>query len=232
MHGVGTGTGTHTHHQLPTVHHQRGAECRDDALAQRADIFDAAGVFPDHGELIPAEPRRKPALTHHSFEAFAHGHQHAVAERVPHPIVDVLEVVDVQKHDAHQVFTRARALDGRVEQRKEVTPVRQSGQRITLRQFLQAAGAFLDLLFQIGLVVSAYRPRCREFRGHGVEGRGQRVKLGDAVTGHVHRVLPGRDLGGGVDQPAHRRHDGQDDADTDDDHDHRRGPARPDDGAP
>ena len=74
-----------------------------DPLGQRArvdlGVIEALG---QHHELIPTETGDGVRRPHQLLEAVGHGHQEAVARRMPEPVVDGLEVVqvEVEEHGA------------------------------------------------------------------------------------------------------------------------------------
>jgi hypothetical protein len=85
-------------------------------------------------KLLPSVPPRRVALADPLAEDRCHATQHLVAERVPVGVVDPLEVVDVQHHDAARVPT----VDPREIHRQpfeERPSVRQPGQSVRGRLF-------------------------------------------------------------------------------------------------
>src|SRR5206468_1759505 len=107
-------------------------------LAERPDLLDITGAFPDHGEFIATQSRGESACCRKPLQPLAHRDEDAIAKGMPHAIVDELEIVDVHEHDADQMTVRAGPVDRHVEQLEEMAAVRQSGQRVTLCQLLEA----------------------------------------------------------------------------------------------
>ena len=56
----------------------------------------------EHGELVPADACQRVTVGHAPQQPLPHGLQQLVAGRVPEPVVDLLEVVEVQE-DQHEL---------------------------------------------------------------------------------------------------------------------------------
>ena len=74
-------------------------------------------------------------------------------------VIDVLEVIDVQKEDSQPALLGARPLDRGVEQYKELAAIRQMGQRILLRELAQLLHAHGGAGFEFLLIAGAHLAR-------------------------------------------------------------------------
>ena len=129
-------------------------------------------------ELVPAQPRDRVRRAHAAQEPLGHQLQHLVARGVPEPVVDGLEVVEVDEQHRHvRIAAAERVLGPVVEERA----VRQPGQ-------LVVEGAVAELLLEAlaGVVVA-----------HG-QHQAADTRVVDQVGGH-HGHVPVRALG--VDHP-------------------------------
>jgi hypothetical protein len=105
-------------------------------------------VFEHDGEFVAAEARDRVAVAHMRAQARAGRLEHAVAGRVAHRIVDVLEAVEVEEQNRDAAAVAARAHDGVAQALAEQRAVGQSGQRVVVRevaQFLLGALAVGDV---------------------------------------------------------------------------------------
>ena len=82
------------------------------------------------GELVAAEPERLAALA----EAGRHLREDAVADRVAVPVVDLLEVVDVEQAERERDASLLRLVEVVLEALVEVAVVAEPGQRVGERQ--------------------------------------------------------------------------------------------------
>ena len=103
-----------------------------------------AGVLEEHGELVAVEARDRVAGANGSQDPHPDFDQEAVAFGVAHPVVDQLEVVDVEIEDADLGARLASHLQGVLEAVNETSPVRQSRQRVMLGQVMRAVGRLLQ----------------------------------------------------------------------------------------
>jgi hypothetical protein len=109
----------------------------DDAGAQRADVAVFHDVGQDQGEFVPTQPRDQVAWPGTCLQALGGQHQQLVTDAMPQHVVDFLEVVQVDEHDARAARLCGGCADGQVERLGQVAPVRQVGQGVILRQIGQ-----------------------------------------------------------------------------------------------
>ena len=119
--------------QLAFLDEEGGLEDREDLPRHHAD----AGRIPHSGqkekELVSSQPRHGVLSAKSTPEAPADLHQQLVPGRVPQRVVDMLEVVQVQKHDRDLLAPPPGPLDGQLEAVVEERPVGKAGQRVVMR---------------------------------------------------------------------------------------------------
>ena len=102
--------------------------------ASIADSATPAGRGQEHGELVAAEAGHGVRVAHDLLEPARDLDEQLVAAGVPEGVVDLLEAVDVEQHQADRV-AGARARGGRAfEALVEQPSVRQPGQRVEQRE--------------------------------------------------------------------------------------------------
>ena len=84
-----------------------------------------------HRELIAAQPRRHVGgIAQLGVQDIAEGAQHLIAHLMAVFIVDLLEIVQIQKNEAVGFLANAAALGGLLAAAAEGAPVRQAGERV------------------------------------------------------------------------------------------------------
>ena len=127
----------------------------------RLALVDAA--FQQQHEFVVAGARHGAGGAGQRQDAFAGLAQQAVAGRVAQAVVDVLEVVEVERHHPYRPALRARERDRARDAVGQQHPVRQAGQ-----------GVVVGAVFEFGFVLA---------------GRGDVVFADDEMVGHALRVL-------------------------------------------
>ncbi len=169
-------------------------------------VRDAQGVFlgrPRHqdGELVTAQPRHGVGVAHHVGQPLGHLHQHAVAGAVAEPVIDGLELVQIQQQHAGWPFAAFGSDDRLADPVGQQGPVGQPGQRVVQRQPFHVPPGLVQVGGPLGDPVL-------ERLVHQVEFFGEQVDAGDHG---VHRIpgiggrqpgaqIPGRQLDDQIDQ--------------------------------
>ena len=99
---------------------------------------------------------------------------------------------------------RFRARNQRLQPGKQLTAVRQVGQRVVFREVAQLKGSFFDPSFQLGLVRLDRLLRSIELGCKMVEGLREFVHLGGSTTWHPRGEVTGRQLPRARCQSSHR----------------------------
>ena len=92
-----------------------------------------AAVPHDHHELVSRKPRAQVVLADRRAQHGADRAQRPVARLVPVGVVDLLEPIEIEHHDADAALGARGAHQPRLELQIERSPVRQPGQRIGVR---------------------------------------------------------------------------------------------------
>src|SRR5580704_7709811 len=95
-------------------------KCANQTPANIMDRLNRLGVLIDESELIAAQARHKAQTVRHFFQALGDAHEHPVAEYMSETVVEVFEVVDIEKIHADMSILHRRAIDGRVQQRRQM----------------------------------------------------------------------------------------------------------------
>ncbi len=153
----------------------------DDLLGQRFRRGRLFAVGRDDGELVAAEPRHEGAADR-LLQAARDFAKQVVADDVAEHVVDLLEAVDVERHQREGRAVLGRALDGRAEALVEGGAVRQAGERVVmhhvrdLRFRALAVGAVLDhgqQVLDFALLVADRHARGGDDAGSGARRRGR-----------------------------------------------------------
>ena len=121
-----------------------------DALGEGLrDLLGALEVGEQQHELVAAVARDQIALAQVAPQARRQLAQHDVARRVPEPVVDVLEAVEVDEQHGDAAAVVAGAGDGGVERLLEQAPVGEPGQVVVMR-VVQGAALALDPQGDVG----------------------------------------------------------------------------------
>ena len=99
--------------------------------------FVAQAAHHDH-ELVTTLPRHDVVGAQARLQTAGHGLEQQVAHAVPQAVVDVLEVVKIDKQHGHFVAVAARGIQCLAHLLRPMRPVGQPGERIVHSQFLQA----------------------------------------------------------------------------------------------
>ena len=130
-------------------------------------ILDVRRAGQHHREFVAAEACGETAVRDRVAQAFSDGFQNLVAETVPHRVVDVLEVVQIEKKHRHDpVFA---TLQDVVEQREEMSAIRQACQWIAFRKLRELTSSFFNSLLEDHVLVLRVASRCQQLLRHGVE---------------------------------------------------------------
>ena len=89
-------------------------KCAYERAAGSCDLFHAAGTLLDDCEFIPAQTRGESAQFGCLAQPLRNALQHEISERVSHAVVDILEIVEVEKEYAHLCAVACRVLDGNI----------------------------------------------------------------------------------------------------------------------
>ena len=120
-------------------------------------------------------------------QAFGHGPQQRIANRMPERVIDVLETIQIQENHADLFIVTFGLLEGLFEPFFEMRTVRQSGQGIVLRLMVQA-------VIQVGLFDCNGGKLCRHL---------EQVQIGFARFGGLTVVCGDRTEGGNTAHAAH-----------------------------
>src|ERR1700735_1625082 len=101
MVGIDARTDTDIDDQFPMINTQRPLKGLNNLQAGRADALQVASIFQGDRELIAAESCRKPERSHRLLQTSGKTHQHAVAEGVSHAVIDILEIINVDKKNSY-----------------------------------------------------------------------------------------------------------------------------------
>ncbi len=116
-----------------------------DLVRDARDRLAVAHIVQEDDELVAALPADRVRFAHAAFEAFDDFLEQGVADRVAERIVDRLEAVEVEEHQRHAtlhaVRMRLRLGDAVAEQQA----IGQAGQRVVVRQILDALLCLLAL---------------------------------------------------------------------------------------
>ena len=196
----------HADRYLASLDQQRPLEPRDQLCGAALDLRGIAGVREYQRELVTAEPRREAGFARYLAQAFADLDQHAVTEIVAQRIVDGLEVIQVEEQHGDLRCRRVCGTGGVehfVQSLEQLTPVRQVGQWIVIREVPQLQRPFLDAVLELRLVGLDGALRVRQFRGHVIERVGQFVDLAGAAARDARRKVAGGQAASADRQPAH-----------------------------
>ena len=116
---------------------QRRGQAGEDALGRAGGELLVVDVFDQDHEFIAAEAGDGVLLAHAVEQARGDLLEHRVAHRVTKGVVDVLEVVEVEKHHRHHVVVPAGAAQGGVDAVVEQAAVGQAGERVVVRHVLE-----------------------------------------------------------------------------------------------
>ncbi|MNF71292.1 hypothetical protein D3C84_532390 [compost metagenome] len=130
--------------QPMTVNVKRLLETVDDPLGQCCGMHQLWTTFSQYGELIAAQPRQRDARAEHGLQAFGHGLEQLVTDRVPEAVIDHLEMIQIdhqQRTAALLDLRRRQCLLGTVGEQQAVGQI---GQWIVMRQVLEFVLGILD----------------------------------------------------------------------------------------
>src|ERR1022692_1919751 len=111
-----------------------------------------AQVGQQNHELVSPHSGRGIALANVLDDTIRQHLQHLVACQVTQPVIDLLEVVDVQQQQAQPRFTALGGFQGKLQAVPQHQPGCQAGQRIVLRQMAEAIFALAE---KMGLPLQA-----------------------------------------------------------------------------
>src|ERR1700726_1635000 len=173
--GVHTRPDTHADQELALLNEQRLLERANQCAAGAGDIFHTAGALLDDRKLVSAQTGGEAAELGRLAQPLRDALEHEISESVPHAVIYVLEVVEVNKKDADLRAVACRVLERDVQVGQQLPPIRQSCQRIVLRKMLQLARALVDARLELSLILEGRRLRGGEFVGHLIERQRQSV---------------------------------------------------------
>ena len=126
-----------------------------DLVGQHVRIAGLAQAGKDDGELVTAKARDGVAFPDLGLQAFGHGNQQGIACGVSKPVIDRLEVVQVEEHQGAAAGLPARQRQCLAEAVDKEPPVWKVGQRIVMGGMLHPLLGVLALgdVFENGDVV-------------------------------------------------------------------------------
>src|ERR1700679_1415741 len=144
MVGIDARTDADIDDQFPMINSQRPLKGLNNFQAGRPDALHVASIFQGDCELIAAESCRKPERSYRLLQTLGKTCQHAVAEGVSHAVIDILEIIDVEKQNPYLRSGQSGASDRGVEQGEPFTTIRKPRQRIVFRQLLELSCTLCD----------------------------------------------------------------------------------------
>ncbi len=170
---------------------ERRGEQRADALGRGQRVVEAADGLEQHGELVAAQSRDGVRRAGRLVDPLCGGGDQLVAAGVAEPVVDELEVVEVDHQHGHALARAQRAVERVARAVLEQRAVRDAGERI-------GEGLPLELVML-----------ALERLGHPVQGVGQLVQLARGGHGHAVGELPAAERPRRLGQPADRAQRGR-----------------------
>jgi hypothetical protein len=118
------------HRHIVGVDAERRGQSLGDALGDRLGRFGHRSRLDQHGELVATETGHRVARAGGGADAFGHGHQQAVAGRMPEAVIDRLEVIEVQEQHADRISAPVASVHGMRETVQEQGAVGQAGEGV------------------------------------------------------------------------------------------------------
>ena len=109
----------------------------DDALGAERDLVVGLDVAEHDHEFVAAHADHDVAVAHAGAQPARDFLQELVAGLMAAGVVDVLEAVEVQEHDAEHLIRRARLVDGLRQERGQIMTIRQTRQLIVVRHAIE-----------------------------------------------------------------------------------------------
>ena len=137
----------------------------DDAVRAERDLVVRLHVAEHDDEFVAAHADHDVAVAHAGAQPARHFLQQLVAGLVAAGVVDVLEAIEIEKHDAEHGIRRPRLVDGLRQERGQVMPIGQTRQLIVMRhaiepllivdELLLGLAAHRDVMGDVGKTVAA-----------------------------------------------------------------------------
>ena len=127
---------------LVPVQGKRPGQAIERLLRSAGDVLYLIGTLQHQDELVPTQPRDRVLGAHAGLEPPRHCLEQLVAHLMAEAVVDGLEIVDVQEQQGRRQAVAARAAEDAGQAVAEQVAVGQAGQRIIVRQTVQALLGF------------------------------------------------------------------------------------------
>ncbi len=131
--------------RLVLAHRVVLAELVDQLLRHRGGLARLGDVLQQHAELVAADARDEVVAAHAGAQARGDHLEQAVAHVVAEPVVHLLEVVEVDEQHGGGLVVAPRVRHGFARALLEHGAVRQPGERVVVREELQAPRVVLQL---------------------------------------------------------------------------------------
>ena len=120
--------------QLALVNVERDAQRLGDLLRDLGGVFDVLDVRNEQREFVAAESRHRVPFAHASANAFGERFEQMIADRVAEGVVDVFEPIEIEEKDGQALLRARRLRDAHDQSIDEERTIRQSGERIVIRE--------------------------------------------------------------------------------------------------
>ena len=131
------------------AHLQRALQQLQQGAGDTRRFLGPLQVFQDDEEFVAVQPRQRVLVAQALLQAPRHGDQQFVTNLVAKPLVDGLEMVEIEEQHRHPFAVPVRVFDGMVEAFVGKQAVRQVGQGVEVHQMGQALLA-VTVLAEIG----------------------------------------------------------------------------------
>jgi hypothetical protein len=134
--GIQGDADTGADHHVVTGEIQRRGNPVEDGLGHLGGADGVVQAFQDHGEFVAAESRYGVCGTHAGAQTTGDLLEHGIADGVPQAVVDGLEVIQIDEHQAELTLVTRCLGHGMFQAVAEQGPVGQTGEDIVMRQEL------------------------------------------------------------------------------------------------
>src|ERR1700733_6058849 len=100
-------------------------KCANQGPTDLLDRLARLRILVHKGEFVAAQACHESQAIRHFLEPVGDAHEHAVAKYMSQTVVEVLEVIDIEKIHTHMTAIALRAIDGAREQRGQMSSIRQ-----------------------------------------------------------------------------------------------------------
>src|SRR5450631_232148 len=116
----------HADDKISTINRQRFLKGLNNARSRSPYSLAIPRMLENHGKFIPAQPRGETKILGRHLKTSRETHENAIAKGMPHAVVDVFKIVDVEKKHCDLLTLSSCTQDRGIQKNKQFSTIRKA----------------------------------------------------------------------------------------------------------